>query len=84
MQIQPRYTPENCSTAYQLNWSLSVFGSESLPSPASTIDELRVAIAGDCLKILEFKYEPPNVAQFFVSSRTSSKPSDIVRLVKGR
>ena len=84
MEIKPRYTPENCSAAYQLNWSLSVFGRESLPSPACTIEELREAIANDHLKILEFKYNAPNIAQFFVSARPNSKPSDIVRLVKGR
>ena len=84
MQIKPRYTSDNCSAAYQLNWSLSVFACESLPSPACTIEELREAIASDHLKILEFKYKPPNIAQFFVSSRPNSKPSDIVRLVKGR
>ena len=69
MEIKPRYTPENCSAAYQLNWSLSVFGRESLPSPACTIEELREAIAKDQLKILEFKYNTPNIAQFFVSAQ---------------
>ena len=47
MQIQPRYTSHNCSAAYQLNWSLSVFGREARPSPASSIEELREAIAKD-------------------------------------
>jgi len=84
MQIQPRYTPENCQAAYQLNWSLCVFGRESLPSPENTIEELRSAVARDHLKILEFIHKPPNVAHFFLSSRPNSKPSEIVRSVKGR
>ena len=84
MQIQPRYTPDHCSAAYQLNWSLSLFGRESLPTPANTVEELRSALAVDHLKILEFKYKPPNCAQFFVSTRPNLNPSEIVRLVKGR
>ncbi len=84
MQIEPRYTPDNCSSAYQLNWTLSVFGRESLPSPENTIEELRSALASDHLKILEFKHKPPNIVQFFLSSRPNSNPSDIVRLIKGR
>jgi len=84
MQIQPRYTSNNCSAAYQLNWSLSVFGRESLPSPACSIEQLREAIAKDHLKILEFNHKPPNIVQFFVSSRPHSNPFDIVRLIKGR
>ncbi len=84
MQIQPRYTSNNCSAAYQLNWSLSVFGRESLPSPAASIQQLREAIAKDHLKILEFNDKLPNIVQFFVSSRSDLNPADIVRLVKGR
>jgi REP element-mobilizing transposase RayT len=84
MQIQPRYTSNLCSPAYQLNWSLSVFGRESLPSPASSIEALREALQKDQLKILEFNHNPPNIVQFFVSSQPNANPSDIVRLIKGR
>lgn len=84
MNIQPRYTSNNCSSAYQLNWSLSIFGRESLSSPASSIEQLREAIAKDHLKLLEFHHKPPNIVQFFVSSRSDLNPSDIVRLIKGR
>lgn len=84
MQIQPRYTSNNCSAAYQLNWSLSVFGRESLPSPAASIQQLREAIAKDHLKILEFNDKLTNIVQFFVSSRSDLNPADIVRLIKGR
>lgn len=84
MQIQPRYTSKNCSTAYQLNWSLSVFGRESLPAPTSSIEQLRETLAKDQLKILEYRHNPPNIVQFFVSSRPDLNPADIVRLIKGR
>ena len=78
------YLESNCQAAYQLNWSLSVFGKESLPSPEKSIEALRIAIAKDDLKILEFKYREPNVAQFFLSSQPQSSPSAIVRSIKAR
>jgi REP element-mobilizing transposase RayT len=84
MQVQPRYTSNLCSAAYQLNWSLSVFGRESLPSPAIAMKALREALQKDQLKILEFNHNPPNIVQFFVSSQPNANPSDIVRLIKGR
>jgi REP element-mobilizing transposase RayT len=84
MQVQPRYSPDNCVPAYQLNWSLSIFGRTKLPSPANSLEHLRTELAKDELRILEFSHREPNVAQFFVSSRCAAAPSDIVRLVKGR
>jgi hypothetical protein len=57
MQIQPCYTPDHCSAAYQLNWSLSLFGRESLPTPANTVEELRSALAVDYLKIQDSPME---------------------------
>jgi len=84
MKIQPLYLPENTNVAYQLNWSLSVFGKESLPSPEPCMDLLRESVARDRLKILELRFRPPNVAQFFVSSQPSTNPSQIVRSIKGR
>ena len=84
MNVQPLYLPENTKSAYQLNWSLSVFGKESLPTPEVCIAMLRESTSRDQIKILEFKYRPPNLAQFFVSSKPQTKPSEIVRSIKGR
>ncbi len=84
MKIQPIYLPDNTNAAYQLNWSLSVFGKEALPSLETCIDLLRESVARDQLKILEFRFRPPNVVQFFVSSQPSTNPSQIVRSIKGR
>ena len=84
MKIQPIYLPENTNVAYQLNWSLSVFGKESLPSPESCLDLLRESVVQDQLKILEFRFRPPNLAQFFVNSQPGTNPSQIVRSIKGR
>ena len=84
MSSNPPYLPTNTTAAYQLNWSLSVFGKESLPSPQACIEQLRESLARDNLKILEFLNRSPAVAQFFVSSQPHTNPSQIIRSVKGR
>lgn len=84
MQAQPTYSQFNCSVAYQLNWSLTVFGETALPSPEPVIDPLRECMARDRLKILEFHKLDSNVVQFFVSSQPGHAPSDIIRSLKGR
>lgn len=84
MPIEPIYHRENTQAAYQLNWSLSVFGQDTLPSPQSCINELRDSAARDQVRILEFRHYPPNVAQFLISSTPRIAPAQIVRSVKGR
>lgn len=81
---QQIYLPSNCSAAYQLNWSVSVFGKAGLPSPERVFDKLQIALARDDLRILEYRKLDPNVVQFFVSSQTKHSPAEIVRCVKGR
>ncbi len=78
------YLASNCSAAYQLNWSLSLFGKISLPQPEFFLDPLNNALAADDLKILESRSLQRNVVQFFVGSRPKHSPSFIVRAVKGR
>ncbi|HUP78989.1 MAG TPA: hypothetical protein VM260_10580 [Pirellula sp.] len=84
MNADPLYLPSNANVAYPLNWSLSVFGKVTLPSPVACIDQLRESVRTDELKILEFLYRPPNVALFFVSSQPTANPSQIIRSIKGR
>ena len=84
MSSNPLYLPTNTTAAYQLNWSLSVFGKVSLPTPQACIEPLRESVARDDLKILEFLHRPPNVVLFFVSSQPHTSPSQIIRSIKGR
>ena len=78
------YLRSNTTATYQLTWSLSVFGKESLPSPQTCIEPLRESVTRDELKILEFLHRPPNVALFFLSSQPQTSPSQIIRSIKGR
>lgn len=82
--MKPIYRPENCSAAFQLNWSVAVFGKIDFPSADAWIEPLRIATESDAVRILEFQITSPNVAQFLVSTRPEMSPSDIVRSIKGR
>jgi REP element-mobilizing transposase RayT len=84
MLPSPLYLESNCVPAYQLNWALSVFGKERLPSPSESIELLRIEVAKDQIQILEARFREPNVALFFLSSQPQSSPSQIVRSIKGR
>jgi REP element-mobilizing transposase RayT len=84
MAPQALYTSSNCSAAYQLNWSLSVFGEVPFPPYALNLENLNAALAKDQVKLLESHVRADNVVQFFLSSRPETRPSEIVRVVKGR
>lgn len=82
--MQPLYTSQNCEAAYQLNWSLSLFGTVDFPTDADWLDKLRAATEPDGVHILECQATQPNVMQFFVSTQPQICPSEIVRSIKGR
>ena len=82
--MQPIYTATNVTPAYQLNWSVSLFGKHSLTSHLASVDQLREQTELDGVRILEFRMVQPTVAQFFVSTQPSLSPSAIVRSLKGR
>ncbi len=82
--MQPVYTSENTHAAYQLNWSLSLFGKDELPAPSTWREILRSRTEADGVRILTVDAPRPSVVQFFVSTRPDLSPSDVVRSVKGR
>ncbi len=82
--MTPIYLPDNCSAAFQLNWSVAVFGKINFPSADGWIEPLQRATEIDAVRILEFQITSPHVAQFLVSTRPDVSPSDIVRSIKGR
>ena len=82
--MTPIYLPDNCSAAYQLNWSVAVFGRIDFPAVEGWIEPLQRATEADGVRILEYQVTSPNVAQFLVSTRPDVSPSEIMRSVKGR
>ena len=82
--MEPVYTADNTTAAYQLNWSLAIFGKGDLPESASWLAELKIATETDGVRILSLNVRSENVLQFLISTRPASAPSDCVRSVKGR
>ena len=82
--MEPIYTAQNTCSAYQLNWSLSLFGKSELPAPNLWQDSLAPAVEADGVRILNCTTPSANVIQFLISSKPSIAPSSIVRSVKGR
>lgn len=82
--MEPIYTAKNCRVAFQLNWSLSVFGTSDLPPSSVWLAPLSKAVAADGLRILEVRSIQSNVFQLFISSVPQIAASEIVRSIKGR
>lgn len=82
--MEPVYTADNTTAAYQLNWSLAIFGKSELPEPARWLDGLKAATESDGVRILSIKVRSENLLQFLISTRPVAAPSDCVRAVKGR
>ena len=82
--MNPIYLPENCQSAFQLNWSVAVFGQHDLPPKLTWYEPLKTVTEADGVRILEVHIPQPRVVQFLVSTRPDVAPSDIVRLLKGR
>ena len=78
------YSFRNTTPAYQLNWSVSLFGKEALPATSYWLSQLAAATTSDDVRILEFFAPQPNIGQFLVSTRPPVSPADIVRSLKGR
>lgn len=82
--MKPIYSLDNTTPAFQLNWSVSLFGRVPFPRSCEWLEQLRTASEADGVRILEFHGRQSNVGQFFVSTRPRLSPSEIVRSLKGR
>jgi hypothetical protein len=84
MSVAPLYRAENCESAYQLNWSLSLFTTASLPPRDMWFDDLASATCDDGVRILEHRQSESRIHQFLLTTRPETAPPDIIRSVKGR
>jgi len=82
--MNPIYTAQNCTPAYQLNWSLSLFWKSTAVSPEHWLEHLQQSTEPDGVRVLEHRITGDNVSQFFLSSQPQVAPSDILWSVKGR
>jgi REP element-mobilizing transposase RayT len=81
--MDPLYTSANCTPAYELRWSLSVFATVTLPPSQQWLDELEQVVEKDGVRILEHRLQPPT-HQFLLSTKPLIAPPQIVKSVKGR
>jgi hypothetical protein len=79
----PIYTPANCSAAYQLDWSYTLFWNEP-PADACWLPALSAACESDGIRILQHAFTQPEVSQFLISTRPGVVPQQIAQRVKGR
>ena len=81
--LSPIYTLKNCHTAFQLNWSLSIFWHQQA-SDAEWLTALQAATEPDGVRILGHRFVDERMSQFLVSTKPAVSPHDLVRSVKGR
>jgi REP element-mobilizing transposase RayT len=84
MPPEPIYTAENCTPAYQLRWSLSLFANAELPAAGGWHDRLKTLVERDHVRLLEYQSKPPNAHLFLLSTKPNVSPPQIVKSVKGR
>lgn len=84
MLPQPLYTPQNCSAAYQLCWSLALFPVGKTPPAEVWLEPLRAVTERDQVRILECDDRSEEGLLLLVSTLPQVSPPDIVKSVKGR
>ncbi|TWU04323.1 transposase [Stieleria varia] len=84
MTPKPIYTPENCSSAYQLRWSLTLFPHQTLPPAELWLDRLNQAMLPDHVRVLEHTQRPNGSELLLVSTTPDVIPHAVVRAIKGR
>lgn len=82
--MEPLYTADNTNAAYQLNWSVAIFGKTALPSHESWLQALSVVTEPDGVRVLSAINRSDNTVQILASTKPHLSPSDIVQSVKGR
>jgi hypothetical protein len=82
--LQPIYTIDNCSPAYQLNWAVSLFGNQALPNPGPCVELAKPLLEQDGVRILEYRHLSAKVLALLISTKPSVSPARLLRVLKGR
>ncbi len=59
--MEPIYSAKNTKAAYQLNWSVALFGSTEVPSSKGWLNDLKSATERDGVRILECHVPSSNI-----------------------
>jgi REP element-mobilizing transposase RayT len=82
--MNPIYTPFNVEPAYQLNWGLTLFWRQIAIPEGRWLVALQEVTEPDGVRVLKHRITDSTVSQFFVSSKPSVAPKELLRSVKGR
>lgn len=82
--MEPIYTPENVTPAYQLNWGLTIFWRDSPLPDQDWLTTLQSLTEPDGVRVIRHRITTRNASQFFVSTKPHVAPSEMIRSVKGR
>lgn len=66
--MDPIYTPDNCTPAFQLRWTLALFPNGPLPQEDAWLSPLKAAVERDAVRILETHRRSPSCWQFLLST----------------
>lgn len=72
----PIYTAENCTAAYQLLWSLSIFWREPMDSD-DWLKPLNAQTEGDDVRLLRHRFARDGHSLFLVSTKPQVSPTEI-------
>jgi REP element-mobilizing transposase RayT len=82
--MNPIYTPDNTNPAYQLNWGLTLFWRQSPVPDRNWLSALKEVTESDCVRVLKHQVTSQEASQFFISTKPSVSPPQLIRSVKGR
>ena len=82
--MDPYYTADSCTPAYQLRWSLALFPNSPLPTAESWLAPLNAALESDCIRVLQASTSPKGALMLLLSTQPLATPALIVQRSKGR
>ncbi|MCX7049098.1 MAG: hypothetical protein NTX50_26885, partial [Candidatus Sumerlaeota bacterium] len=83
MALQPYYTLQNVTAAYQLNWSVDLFWKSAI-ADNSWLPHLSAVIQPDGIHLLEHRFLRPDISQILISTQPHLAPQNFIKIIKGR
>ncbi len=81
--IEPIYTPDNCTFAYQLRWGVTLFLREYVPESLWRTS-LSQALESDDIRVLSHRSIDDKSVQFSLSSKPAHSPAFLIQRLNAR
>jgi hypothetical protein len=82
--MEPIYSPNKVTPAYQLNWGLTLFWRQTSIPDCEWLDPLKQVAEPDGVRVLRHRVTTRDASQFFISTKPHVAPAQMIRSVKGR